>query len=319
MDFHWTGNNIVGHTMDSLRKKWLYAIRSLLGLAALLFSPITVGTVYAHEPVFSLGPHTLYKGGIGVEFETKILSKSRLLREGDQIDDPEKQKATRLIFPIEIIYGVTPDLSVTTRIPTVERRLEKTTGGTRTKESSSGLGDIVIRSKYRFWKRDTLGVQQAAAIFGGIKLPTGDDDTALRLGTGSTDFLVGVTAGHEGRRLYVFGDIRYRLNTEANDITEGDVFFYDTALGFRPILTDYYHPDLVLLLELNGEVARRDDTGGIREPDSGGHTIGLGPNFLLSYRNIMMKGGVRFPVLQELNGVQLGHDYEAVLAMEFHL
>ena len=204
------------------------AIFSVLGLAggAVFIVPVTFGTVYAHEPVFSLGPHTLYKGGIGVEIEAEVLSKSRVLQEGDKIDDPQNQKATRLVLPTEIIYGVTPALSVTARIPIVDRRFEKTMGGVRDKDRSKGLGDITLRSKFRFWKRDTLGVQQAAAVVFGIKLPTGDDEADLPLGTGSTDFLFGLTAGHEGRRLYAFGDIRYRLNTEANDLREGNVFFF---------------------------------------------------------------------------------------------
>jgi hypothetical protein len=292
-------------------RNWIY---SLLFLSVISYG----GFGRAHEPVFSLGPHTLYKGGIGVEFETEYLAKSKLLENGNRISDPMDQKATRLVFPTEIIYGMTPDWAVTARIPVVSRTFEKTVAGVKDKDRSSGLGDIVLRSKYRFWRRDTLGVQQAAAIVLGIKLPTGDDEADLPLGTGTTDFVFGLTAGHEGRRLYAFGDLRYRLNTESDDLRAGDTFFYDAALGFRPVLTDYDRPDLVLLVELNGEVARKDERGGTKDPDSGGHTVWLGPNFLLSYRNIMLKGGIRFPVFQELNGTQLGTDYETVLAMEVH-
>jgi len=272
----------------------------------------------AHEPLFSLGPHTLYKGGIGIEFETELLSKSKLFQNEDEISDPKDQAATRLVFPTEIIYGMTPDLAVTARIPVVYRTIEQTISGVREKRSSSGLGDISLRSKYRFWRRDTLGVQQAAAFVLGVKLPTGDDEAELPLGSGSTDFLFGLTAAHEGRRLYVFGDLRYRLNTEANNRREGDVFFYDAAIGFRPVLTDYYRPDLVLLLEMNGELAQRDDFASKAKANSGGETVWLGPNFLLSYRNLMLKGGLRFPIVQDLNGTQLAADYEGVIAVEIH-
>lgn len=272
----------------------------------------------AHEPLFSLGPHTLYKGGLGIEFETELLSKSKLLRDGDEISDPKDQRAFRLVFPAEIIYGMTPDLAVTARIPVVYRALEQTISGVRTQKSSSGLGDISLRSKYRFWRRDRLGLQQSAAVVLGIKLPTGDDMAELPLGSGSTDWLVGLTAAHEGRRLYLFGDLRYRLNTEAHNREEGDLFFYDAAVGFRPVLTDYYQPDLVLLLEMNGEVAEKDRSAGTDDPDSGGETVWLGPNFLLSYRNLMLKGGVRFPIVQDLKGTQLAADYEGVIAVEIH-
>ncbi|VAX31268.1 hypothetical protein MNBD_NITROSPIRAE01-441 [hydrothermal vent metagenome] len=272
----------------------------------------------AHEPLFSIGPHTLYKGGIGIELEAELLSKSTLLQNGTEIEDPKNQVVTRRLFPIEIIYGLTSNWSVTARIPIVYRRLEKSVSGQKTKMSSEGLGDIVLRSKYRFWRRDSLGVQESAALVFGLKLPTGDDQGPLPLGSGSPDLLFGVTAGHEGRRLYLFGDLRYKLNTEANDRKEGDTFFYDAAIGFRPILTDYYRPDLVLLLEMNAEIAQKDTQSGIKNVNSGGETIWLGPNFLLSYRNLMLKGGVRFPIVQDLNGTQLGSDYEGVIAVEFH-
>ena len=274
--------------------------------------------VMAHEPVFSLGPHTLYKGGIGIELEAELLSKSRLLKNGREMDDPQDRKATRIIFPTEIIYGLTTNLALTTRIPVVYRTFEKNAASGKDQDRSAGLGDILFRSKYRFWRRDTLGVQQAAAVVLGVKLPTGNDEADLPLGTGSTDYIFGLTAGHEGRRLYVFGDLRYRLNTEANGVRAGNIFFYDAALGFRPRLTDYYRPDLVLLLEFNGEAGQKDELNGGVDPDSGGRTLWLGPNFLLSYRNHMLKGGIRFPFLQRLNGIQLGQDYEAALAMEIH-
>ena len=304
--------------MDLVKDSRFCAVLPFFGLLVVLFGLLSPKMALAHEPLFSLGPHTLYKGGVGIEFETELRSTSKLLRNGDKISDPLDQKATRLILPTEIIYGVSPDLALTARIPVIYRTFEQTNTGDKTKKSSRGLGDIALRSKYRFWRRDSLGVQQAAAVVLGIKLPTGDDGADPPLGTGSTDFLLGLTAAHEGRRLYAFGDLRYRLNTEADDLRVGDVFFYDVAVGFRPILTDYYRPDLVFLLELNGEVAQKDDRDGAADSDSGGHTVWLGPNFLLSYRNIMMKGGIRFPIVQELNGTQLGHDYESVLATEIH-
>ncbi len=272
----------------------------------------------AHEPLFSLGPRTIYKGGIGIEFKTGLLSKSKLFQNGDEISDAKDQAATRLVFSSEIIYGVTRDLAITAQIPVVYRRFEETISGIREKRSSSGLGDVSLRSKTRFWRRDTLGVQESAAIILGIKLPTGDEKVALPLGSGSTDFLFGLTAAHEGRRLYLFGDLRYKLNTEANNRSQGDVFFYDAALGFRPVLTDYYRPDLVLLLEMNGEIGRKDKFLGVSNANSGGEILWVGPNFLLSYRNLMLKGGVRFPVVQDLNGTQLAADYEGVVAVESH-
>jgi len=91
----------------------------------------------AHEPLFSLGPRTIYKGGIGIEFKTELLSKSKLFQNGAEISDVKDQE-TRLVFPTEIIYGVTRDLAITAQIPVVYRRFEETISGIREKRSSSG-------------------------------------------------------------------------------------------------------------------------------------------------------------------------------------
>jgi hypothetical protein len=73
-------------------------------------------------------------------------------------------------------------------LPRVEREMRITsTGATQT---INGLGDVSLTARVPF---------QGAEILAGIKLPTGDSDTALlvprrylQLGTGSTDLILGV-------------------------------------------------------------------------------------------------------------------------------
>ncbi len=63
----------------------------------------------------------------------------------------------------------------------------------------NGAGDMVIGAKYRFLRLDSLGLQRSLAVHFQIKLPTGDDETTPRLGSGSTDYLGALSAGYEGR------------------------------------------------------------------------------------------------------------------------
>ncbi len=49
---------------------------------------------------------------------------------------------------------------------------------------ANGPGDIVLRAKYQFWKRDMPGAQYKAAGFLDIKAPTGDDGGRQRLVSG---------------------------------------------------------------------------------------------------------------------------------------
>ena len=63
-------------------------------------------SAFAHEPIFGLGPHVIYKGGVGVEVEIDGERSS-----GNQKTDEE------LAIDTEIIYGITSDLAATLIIP----------------------------------------------------------------------------------------------------------------------------------------------------------------------------------------------------------
>lgn len=281
-------------------------MRSLAIITVFITAVLGIGAAHAHEPIFGLGPHTIYKGGIGIEAEF----------EGEEASGAGEEE-TEFVLHNEIIYGVTADLAVTLAVPYV---IERTTESGGVEKSSSGLGDVSLRGKYRFWRRDAPGVQDAAALILGVKLPTGDDDRTPRLGSGSTDFLFALAAARESLTWYYFGDVRYRLNTEGGGgLEKGDRLFADLAIGIRPWPTEYYRPDLVLIAEFNWETIMRDELNGLDVEDSGGDRLFLSPSFFFTYRNLAVKGGVQIPVYQDLNGGQPEVDYRFKLAAELHL
>ncbi len=275
-------------------------------IAASLFILLSPYTSEAHEPIFGLGPHTIFKGGVGVEVEI----------EGEKASGAgQVEKET--VLHTEIIYGITADTSVTLAVPNIIDRTREAGGE---EKSISGLGDVSLRAKYRFWRRDRPGVQDAMAFVAGVKLPTGDDTSTPRLGSGSTDFTFALAAARESLTWYYFGDVRYRLNTEGGSgLKKGDRLFADLALGVRPFPVEYLKPDLVLLVELNWETFMRDELSGVEIEDSGGDRLFVSPSFFLTYRNLAVKGGVQLPVHQALEGEQPEEDYRFKLAVELHL
>ena len=99
----------------------------------------------AHEPVFSIGPETIYQGGWGIETEFEY-------------EDSGDGRTSS--FHYEILYGLTKDLSITLEIPQV---LRAHIDG----QTDAGLGDILLRGKYQLYRRDTLGAQdKLSAILG---------------------------------------------------------------------------------------------------------------------------------------------------------
>ena len=245
----------------------------------------------AHNPIFTPGPHLVYGGGL----ETTIgYSRDRASGGGTRETGQEVE--------LELEYGLTADWTVEMELPFVAKDLNT--------DGSSGLGDIVVRSRYRFLRLDTPGVQRSAAVLGQVKLPTGDDDRTPRLGSGSTDFVGGLLYGHESRRWYYNLAARYRLNTEGGGgLEKGDKQFLDMVGGVRPFLTGYLEPDAVVFLELNGENAGRDTLNGADVADTGGWKLFLSPGLFATYRNVALRTGVQIPIAHGLNGTQSESDY----------
>jgi len=271
-------------------------IRFPLIFLIIFFAIFSSHSTFAHEPVFSLGPEVIFQGGLGIESEFEF-------------EQGEEERLTALHY--EMIYGITQNLSLTLNVPYIADRFDEESAG-------AGIGDVMIRSKYQFYRKDTLGAQSKFSGIFGTKLPTGDEDADPPLGTGTYDFLFGGSYGYESRTWYGFATLRYLLRTRSEGFEPGDRFFYDVAFGYRPWRREYLEWDYVFLLEMSGEFEFKSEFRDRKLPDSGGNTVWLGPTALISYRNIMFKGGVQLPVYQDLNGDQGKDDLRTVIAMEYH-
>jgi len=279
--------------MRSLGQRARTGVRTVVLAVATGLAP---AAALAHEPVFGVGPETIYKGGLGTEIGIEY---------GALGGERERALTT------ELIYGVTADLSLTLDLPAYLRRSAEG-------QDASGAGDLLLRTKYRFWNRNGFGASDRAALILGATVPTGRHHQRVALGSGSVDFLSGLSVAHESRRWYAFGTFRYLMRTKHDGLDRGDRTLFDVAGGFRPWLTEYLQPDLVLLLEFNGVREERSRLHGERLAATGGFVGWLGPTALLSYRNWMLKGGIQLPVSTSLNGSQERPDSRTVLAIEYH-
>jgi hypothetical protein len=264
--------------------------------ALVLMTALVAPRASAHEPIFGLGPRPIWKGGLGFETE--------LERQREEIDSVWSLK-------YELLYGITSDLAVTLELPHL---VEKRTGT----ETGSGLGDVLLRGKWRFYRNEVWGGIYHAAVLGGIEFPTGRT-SGVALGSGSYDYFIGLAGAYEGRRWLSFGTARYRFNTEnGQGFARPDVFLYDLAVGVRPVKTQYTRPDVVLMFEVNGEVFRRAQQNGVAVPGSGGDRVFGAAGVWFTYRNWAFKPGVQFPLVQHMGGLRQRSDFRAVIAVEVH-
>ena len=258
---------------------------------------VFTGTAFAHDPVFSPGPHVLFKDGFEVHTE---------YTQSKQGSNTESEPA------VAVKYGLSGDW-----VAGIEMPYQTNTDASG---RQSGIGDMTLSTKFRFWRDDTLGLQKTAAILAKVKLNTGNSAVS----TGTTDSLLGLTYGYESLKWYRWASVRYRFNqtrqlNNQTNLQRGNRFFVDFVGGYRTQVNDYREPDMVWLLELNGEYGQRNAINGVDISNSGGREWFVSPGLMWTLRNFAVKTGVQVPIYSNLNGSQANSDYRARVELEWHL
>lgn len=250
----------------------------------------------AHGPLFSPAPETIWQGGTELTL-------------GYHREEAGAERGQEAFLEAE--YGLTSRWEIGVELPYISER--------ESRAESDGIGDLILGTKYQLWRRDLPGAQYKAGGFVKVKLPTADENTDPRLGSGATDYIGGLAAGYESRRWYWFASGVYRVNTEGDGGLEpGDRQSLNLVGGIRPVLSEYTEPDTVLMLELNWEHDDRDSLNGRSLADTGGSTLFASPVVWWTYRQVAVRGGVQIPVAEELNGDQPGLDYRAAVELVYH-
>ncbi len=256
------------------------------------------GDIAKHEPLFGPGPRTIWQGGYGI---------------GMGIEREAAAREQHWALDYHLSYGITERWGA---------RVEIHQENLGTGSAFGSLGNLQVRSKYRFYLNNVPGGVYHAAALGRVSLPTGTAEHS----PDATDFAGGFSTAYEGRRWLLYGTARYRLNTQgATGVDRGNVLLYDVALGIRPILTDYYQPDIVLMGEFNGEVFQSSmsaDSDHAQEENPkhagpGGYRLLASFGAWITYRNWAVKPGLQVPFYDGLQGgAEL--DYHGVLEVEVH-
>jgi len=247
-----------------------------------------------------------------------------LRRDGVGITDPMQRDIDVFVQAFGVLpYAITPMWTTRVVVPFVRKSMDFTTpGGTRSDYATSGIGDILVDTKWVFFSSNRLKGTTRLGIEGGVKIPLGGTDArmpdgtvaprALQLGFGSWDFPLKALFTMTRDRFGLLANTGYRINTSDDGLEAGNIFSYDVAVGLRLapwVYKTLKDKSLMVYLELNGEVAERDKIAGAPDPDSGGHVLFLSPDLQwIPTPWLLFEGSVQFPIVQELNGTQLEYD-----------
>ncbi|PIQ81560.1 MAG: hypothetical protein COV76_08300 [Candidatus Omnitrophica bacterium CG11_big_fil_rev_8_21_14_0_20_64_10] len=242
-------------------------------------------------------------------------------------DDPTDQNRSMTVDAVKlvVVHGITESTAGFLAVPYLDKDLRTVSGGQRVSREASGIGDLKLFLKARLWRKDAPGATTRFALLGGLKLPTGEDDEsdaqgrlppAVRLGSGSWDPLAGIVFTRQTQWYEISQDLVYQVNTGHDDLQFGDFFQHNTGAWVRvwPAESAEWSTPRALhaVLELNGVWQTKHRSGGTIK-DSGGYTLFLSPGVQYVTSRWLLEASVQVPIVESLNGNELGTDYNVVV------
>jgi len=215
-------------------------------------------------------------------------------------DDPTLLggKTDLSLLPITAVYGVTADLALQATVPIIYRKIAFGSGVER---SDTGVGDIPVLAKYRFYQEDKPGVTTRWAAIGGLEVPTFDDAFSSE----SFDPIIGTVWTHQERAWWIDWDILYKFNT-AGGLDGEDELRGDVAASVRLLdgESDTIGPWGLYAI---GEVNANYFTDGSVQ-------IFVSPGIQWITPNLILEAGVQLPMVQNLAAPRLEKDFTVVLS-----
>lgn len=304
----------------------------------------------ASGPIITIAAPTMQRGTWGAGIRTEIIendefNNQKLVNYAAQgiegVHSVDRIINTSLAFG----YGVTDDLTVSVRLPYVERKnireseIEDGEAEAHAHGDSSGVGDLLLFGQYRVLKTDSTDV----AMHLGIKAPTGETDdkdnaghrfeTEFQPGTGSWDFLVGSAISHVNNKFGYHANVLFNKTNEGSQSTEiGDILNYNFAMtyqlngGGHSEHKHVHHHDTDstdikwdAIIELNGESRLKNKISGHSEQHSGGTALFVSPGLRVTAENLSGFISVALPVVENMHGKQTDIDARVVAGFSLSL
>ncbi len=239
-------------------------------------------------------------------------------------------KIDRQIVDLSLSYTPSPRLQVETEIPISRTSFKNST----TSDSSAGLGNITVWSKYRFFRRvKTYGDRQAAARFG-LELPTGKKDgpTPSQLNVpafvsqqltpinGGLSTHLDVAFSQAGGRMIFGGNSELIFRTERDGFRMGHEQRLNTDLEYVLLPRDYKKPGGELFLILETTFIHRGQ-GRFKSTSVAGSKATeyyLAPGLQYAARpRFVVEGSVQFPIVRNTGPLVLRTDLNVLLGVRY--
>jgi hypothetical protein len=239
--------------------------------------------------------------------------------------------ATSLTSLTELRYTPGTHWVFGVRLPVLlESRVESPGLGS---ESASGLGDVILTGKHRFFRQVGRWQDRHAAVEVGVKLPTGSTDRPadLRLapslrhrlqpGTGSTDLLADLVYQQARGKWGQTADVGYRWNGNGDGgYRQGDEIHLNGSLQYILFPRVYTRPghELFVLLEGTALWKKADRLHGTGLPETRRAELLLAPGLqFVATERLFFDLSVQFPLASDVDHEGLASDWNTLASFRF--
>ncbi len=237
-------------------------------------------------------------------------------------DSSDAHRNQRIIGTTTVLgYGITPDLAAFFVLPYRDKQIRATTDSERSKRKTHGFGDIRSFARYTLYSKDEKGKTCRLAAFGGIQIPSAEDNkkddigripTSVQLGLGIWSPFTGLVATYATLDFQIDSQLFYQSFTTANNFRVGNIAEWDASLQYRiwPCkLTAETEAFVYFVCESNLIYQEKNKVRGGRDSDSGGTVLFIDPGLQYATLRWIVEAVVGIPAYQNLNGSALERGY----------
>lgn len=246
-------------------------------------------SLQAHRPSYSVFPQTVDAGGrspqpelYGIHTQTQLY-----------------------LFPAwDFIYGFEnhENLNLEIYMPAFIRT--DRCSSESPKKRLSGLGEMILYFKYRFYKKGDEIVTNQAAIELGVRLPTSTQREDTNIGSSSPGFVAYFAFAHEDIHWYFYGFTGTILSFPTTQLFDGHQFYASLAGFYRPQSPKLHVTDWAFGIEVSALWNLQDKFHNVTDPNSGFNVLFIGPSFGRVHDEGFWSGGIQWAVAQKIFGIQ---------------
>jgi hypothetical protein len=293
----------------------------------------------AQGPILDvLDGETLYESGFLLTLGTSLERRDTMRSGSQRVDDPQAAHESELVTTLGLQFGLRNDLQLGIALPYVDHDRHALPlalpggggggGAPLLDQAASGLGDLTLLAKYRFWRQNGPGFATNYACITGVSLPTGEDDQRqgftelepeMQPGSGGIDPMLGVAVTHEPGRWRFNAAALHHWHTDSDGDGDrlGNEWTAELSVGNRFWLEPYPGPFMRLDAVLRYHHEDRAEQDG-ELPDTGGNRYTAGLNLAFRPRpSLDLQLYAEAPIHEEVNGTQLASDWGLQLTLGY--